>query len=187
LITWKALFFFPIFHVPHFYIKTLQTLLYCHSERAVERRRIQPGRTIFIYNTDRHCFVDFQRVSSSNWHFKAQRLLSVATGLTFRNSAYLPSPIPECVYVFYVFLTAHSNYICTHHGPAVYVMKTTSLYRKVRAVFTYLLHGAKSFLRNWPVFATSQEIPRIFMEPESSLPYSQVPARPYLEPIELYL
>jgi hypothetical protein len=30
---------------------------------------------------------------------------------------------------------------------------------------------------------TSQEIPRIFMEPESSLPYTQVPAtRPYPEP-----
>jgi hypothetical protein len=44
----------------------------------------------------------------------------------------------------------------------------------------YLLHGAKSLLRSWPVFAASQEIPRIFMEPESSLPYSQVPAtRPY--------
>jgi hypothetical protein len=41
---------------------------------------------------------------------------------------------------------------------------------------TYLLHGAKSFLRSWPVFEVSQEIPRIFMEPESSLPYSQVPA-----------
>jgi hypothetical protein len=47
----------------------------------------------------------------------------------------------------------------------------------------YLLHGAEFFLRSWPVFAGSQEIPRIFMEPESSLPYSQVPAtRPYPEP-----
>src|SRR5215469_4403505 len=46
----------------------------------------------------------------------------------------------------------------------------------------YLLHGAKSFLRSWPVFAVSQEIPCIFMEPEGSLPYSQVPAtRPYPE------
>jgi hypothetical protein len=32
-------------------------------------------------------------------------------------------------------------------------------------------------------FVTSQEIPRIFMEPEGSLPYSQVPATcPYPEP-----
>jgi hypothetical protein len=47
-------------------------------------------------------------------------------------------------------------------------------------VLTYLLHGAQSFLISWPVFAASQEIPRIFMEPESSLPFSQVPAtRPY--------
>jgi hypothetical protein len=46
-----------------------------------------------------------------------------------------------------------------------------------------LLLGAESFLRSWPVFAASQEIPRIFMEPKSSLPYSQVPAnRPYPEP-----
>jgi hypothetical protein len=37
-------------------------------------------------------------------------------------------------------------------------------------------------MRSLPVFAASQEIPRIFMEPESSLPYSQVPAtRPYPE------
>jgi hypothetical protein len=48
---------------------------------------------------------------------------------------------------------------------------------------TYLLHGAESFLRSWPVFAASQKIPRIFMEPEGSLPYSQVTAtRLYPEP-----
>jgi hypothetical protein len=47
----------------------------------------------------------------------------------------------------------------------------------------YLLHGAESFLRSYPVFAASQEIPRTFMEPEGSLPYSQVPATcPYPEP-----
>jgi hypothetical protein len=34
--------------------------------------------------------------------------------------------------------------------------------------YTYLLHTAKS-LRSWPVFAASQEIPCIFMEPESSV------------------
>jgi hypothetical protein len=49
-------------------------------------------------------------------------------------------------------------------------------------MFTYLLHGADS-LRSWPVFAASQEIPRMFMEPEGSLPYSQVPViPPYSEP-----
>src|SRR5215475_2352293 len=41
-------------------------------------------------------------------------------------------------------------------------------------MLTYLLHGAESFLISWPVFAASQEIACIFMEPESSLPYSQV-------------
>jgi hypothetical protein len=41
---------------------------------------------------------------------------------------------------------------------------------------TYLLHGAESFLRSKLVFTASQEIPRIFMEPKGSLPYSQVPA-----------
>src|SRR5215468_3318325 len=50
-------------------------------------------------------------------------------------------------------------------------------------LLTYLLHGAESFLISWPGFAASQEIPGIFMEPESSLPYSQVPATcPYPEP-----
>jgi hypothetical protein len=38
-------------------------------------------------------------------------------------------------------------------------------------------------LRSWPVFAASQEISRIFMKPEISLPYSQATAtRPYAEP-----
>jgi hypothetical protein len=47
----------------------------------------------------------------------------------------------------------------------------------------YLLYWAESFLRSWSVFAASQEIPRICMEPESSLPYSQVYAtRPYPGP-----
>src|SRR5215471_17637657 len=49
----------------------------------------------------------------------------------------------------------------------------------------------RSLLTPWSIvllekltsFAASQEIPRIFMEPESSLPYSQVPAtRPYPKP-----
>jgi hypothetical protein len=38
----------------------------------------------------------------------------------------------------------------------------------------YLFHGAVSFLRSQPVFAASQEISQIFMEPEDSLPNSQV-------------
>src|SRR5215471_17299204 len=52
-------------------------------------------------------------------------------------------------------------------------------------MLTYLLRGAESFLISWPVFAASQEIPCIFMEPEISLPYSKVPAtRPYPEPTQ---
>jgi hypothetical protein len=38
-------------------------------------------------------------------------------------------------------------------------------------------------MRSWPVFAASQEIPRIFMEPEVYLLYSYVAAtRSYPEP-----
>src|SRR5215510_8101197 len=54
-------------------------------------------------------------------------------------------------------------------------------HRTTNYILTYLLHGAESFLRSWPVFAASQEIPR-FMKPEGSSPHSQVPAtRPYPE------
>jgi hypothetical protein len=55
------------------------------------------------------------------------------------------------------------------------LLRTNSKTITYLRVLTYLLHGAKS-LRSWPVFAASQEIPRMFMEPESFLPYSQVPA-----------
>jgi hypothetical protein len=53
----------------------------------------------------------------------------------------------------------------------------------MKNLLTYSMEQRESFLRSWPVFAASQEIPRIFMEPVSSLPYSQVPAtRPYPNP-----
>ena len=51
------------------------------------------------------------------------------------------------------------------------------------AYVTYLVHSADSFLRN--CFAYSQEIPRIFMEPEVSLPHSQASATcPYIGPAQ---
>ena len=51
-------------------------------------------------------------------------------------------------------------------------------------LLTYLLTPwSRVFLEKLTGFAASQEIPRIFMEPESSLPYSQVSATfPYPEP-----
>ena len=47
---------------------------------------------------------------------------------------------------------------------------------------SYLLYGAESFLRSYPVFSQSRNSPH-FMEPEGSLPHSLVPATyPYPEP-----
>jgi len=49
-------------------------------------------------------------------------------------------------------------------------------------LLTYLLHGAESFLRTWLVLQLVKKFPA-FLEPESSSPYSQVPATcPYPEP-----
>jgi hypothetical protein len=57
---------------------------------------------------------------------------------------------------------------------------------KLGTNFPYLLTYSMEQSPSWeanPVFAASQEIPRIFMEPEGSLPYSQLPATcPYPEP-----
>src|SRR5215475_15326252 len=91
-----------------------------------------------------------------------------------------------------------AHHVTRHNTPIHNILSTTSqLIISQKALETlpedgnvmpkhaeaYLLHGARSFLRSWPVFAASQEIACIFMEPESSLPYSQVPAtRPYPEP-----
>ena len=50
-------------------------------------------------------------------------------------------------------------------------------------LFTYSMIQSPSWEANW--FAASQEIPRIFMEPESSLPHPQVSATcPYPGPAQ---
>ena len=61
-------------------------------------------------------------------------------------------------------------------------IQIVSHYRLPRQGYTYLLHGAESFLRSHPVFRYSRNSPH-FVEPEGSLPHSQVPATcPYPEP-----
>ena len=47
--------------------------------------------------------------------------------------------------------------------------------RYVTYLLTYLIHVAESFLRSQPVYSYSGNSPH-FMEPEGSLPHSQVPA-----------
>src|SRR5215475_3514930 len=51
----------------------------------------------------------------------------------------------------------------------MYLVNPLIISSYIKLFLTYLLHGAESFLRSWPVFAASQEIPCIFMEPK--VPY----------------
>ena len=52
-----------------------------------------------------------------------------------------------------------------------------------KTVLTYSMVQSPSWEANW--FAASQEIPRIFMEPEGSLPHSQASATcPYPVPAQ---
>jgi hypothetical protein len=54
-------------------------------------------------------------------------------------------------------------------------------YTYVTYLFTYLLNGAESLLRSYSVCSQSRYYPH-FIEPEGSLPHSQVPATcPYPE------
>jgi hypothetical protein len=60
--------------------------------------------------------------------------------------------------------------------------KPTRCFCLVMHIITYLLHGAQSYLRSYPVHSKSKNSPH-FMEPKSSILYSYVPVTcPYLEP-----
>ena len=61
-------------------------------------------------------------------------------------------------------------------------------YRKHPGLYllTYLLRGAESFLRSYPVFSQSRNSPH-FREQEGSLPHSQVPATSHFLKIHLYI
>src|SRR5215510_2915421 len=91
--------------------------------------------------------------------------------------------MPHISYTILYHVMPHISYTILYH--VMPHISYTILYHVMPHIsYTiYLLYGAASFLRSRPVFAASQEIPCIFMEPVSSLPYSQVPAtRPYPEP-----
>ena len=83
------------------------------------------------------------------------------------------------IHIFILKMESHQNLLDTSGDPGLVLSNSCS------NILTYLLfHRADSFLRNYLVFSYSRKY-RHFMQPEGSLPHSQVPANcPILSQID---
>jgi hypothetical protein len=77
-------------------------------------------------------------------------------------------PATLLTYLFTYLLTHLLTYLLTYllTDLLIYILTYLLIIYLLTYSLTYLLHGAESFLKSWPFYAASQEIPRVLLKPK---------------------